>query len=175
MVPPTPEPGAQVRILPGGTGQGYKFERSDNLEPRWRQACDLRQRGRVPALSPEPPPKAGPQREKGLLPGGRFARSMDPQLVDEHWQVGVELIITDTRGKHDRGLWVVDRHPWCLAHDLLVDARPEPPGRTGIVGLERERLGDLGVDPVVAELGCIDVARVAREERLAGQQRADEV
>src|SRR5262249_12763400 len=110
----------------------------------------------------------------GIVTWWCFARSMDPQLVDEHWQVGVELIITDTRGKHDQGLWVVDRPAWCLGHDLLVDARPERPGRTGIVGLEREGLGDLGVDPVVAELGCVDVARVAREERLAGQQRADE-
>jgi hypothetical protein len=34
----------------GGTGQRHKFEHSDNLEPRWRQACDLRQRGVVPDL-----------------------------------------------------------------------------------------------------------------------------
>src|SRR5215831_17960416 len=112
---------------------------------------------------------------RGLLPGGRFATSMDPQLVDEHWPVGVELVVAYTCGKHDQGPWVVDRHPRSLAHDLVVDARPERPGRTGIVGLEREGLGDLGVDPLVAELGCVDVARVAWEEGLAGQQRADEV
>src|SRR5262245_30366103 len=74
---------------------------------------------------------------------------MDPQLVDEHWQVGVELVVADPCGKHDQGAWVVDRYPWCLAHDLVVDARPQCPGRAGVVGLECEGLGDLGVDPVV--------------------------
>ena len=100
---------------------------------------------------------------------------MDPQLVDERRQVGVELVVADADGEHDQGSWVVDRHPRSLAHDLVVDARPEPPGRTGIAGLVREGPGDLGVDPVIAELGCVDVARVAREEGLASQQRADEV
>jgi hypothetical protein len=49
----------------------------------------------------------------------------DPQLVDEHGEVGVELVVADTCGMHDQGARVVDRHPGRLADDLLVDVRPE--------------------------------------------------
>ena len=49
----------------------------------------------------------------------------DPQLVDEHGPVGVELVVADpSREQHQRAR-VVDRHPGCLADDLLVDVRPE--------------------------------------------------
>src|SRR5215469_6557037 len=112
---------------------------------------------------------------RGIVTWWCLARSMDPQLVYEHRQVGVELVVADAGGKHDQGARVVDRHPRCLAYDLVVDARPQRPGRAGIMGLEREGLGDLGVDPVVAELGGVAVAGVAREEGRAGQHREDEV
>src|SRR5690349_11117062 len=69
---------------------------------------------------------------RDCYPVAAFARSMDPQLVDEDRQVGAELVVADPGGKHDQGPWVVDRHPRSLAHDLVVDARPEGPGRTGI-------------------------------------------
>jgi hypothetical protein len=100
---------------------------------------------------------------------------MNPQLVNEHGPVRVELIVADTRGKHDQGARVVDRHPRRLADNLAVDPRPERGGSVGIAGLEHEGLVDLRVDPLVAELGSIQVQRVARDERAAGQQRADEV
>ena len=115
------------------------------------------------------------QRGRAAAGSAGAESSTDPQLIDEHRPVGVELVVADTPGKQHQGAWVVDRHPRSLTHDLVVDACPERPGRAGIVGLERESLGDLGVDPVVAELGGVDVAQVVREEGLAGQQRADEV
>ena len=99
---------------------------------------------------------------------------MDPKLVDEHRQVGVELVVADPCGKQHQGLRVVDRHPRSLIHDLMIDARPERPSGTGIMGLEREGLGDLGVDPMIAELGGVEVVLAVREEGPAGQQCADE-
>src|SRR5262249_56645092 len=103
------------------------------------------------------------------------ARSMNPQLVNEHGPVRVELIVADARGKHHQGTGVLDRHPPCLVDNLAVDARPERRGSVGIAGLEHEGLLDLRVDPLVAELGSIQVHRIARDKGAAGQQRADEV
>ena len=100
---------------------------------------------------------------------------MDPQLVYEHGEVGVELVVADTCGEHYQGARVVDRHPGSLVDDLLVDARPERLCGIGSTGLEGEGLFDLSVDLLVAELGGIEVARVARDEGVAGQQCADEV
>ena len=89
---------------------------------------------------------------------------MNPQLVNEQGPVRVELIVADTRGKHDQGARVIDRHPRRLVGDLAVDARPERGGGVGIAGLEHESLLDLRVDPLVAELGSIQVQRAARDE-----------
>ena len=85
------------------------------------------------------------------------------------------MVVADTCGKHDQGARVVDGHPGGLADQLVVDVRPECRGGTGIVDLEREGLADLGVDAMVAELGGVEVGRVAGEEGVAGQQWGDEV
>ena len=76
---------------------------------------------------------------------------MDPQLVYEHGEVGVELVVADTRGEHYQGARVVDRHPGSLADDLLVYARPERLCGIGSTGLEGEGLFDLSVDLLVGQ------------------------
>jgi hypothetical protein len=48
----------------GGTGQRHKFEHSDNLDLPGFQRGDLRKRGTVPDLSPEPPPRQDPPNGK---------------------------------------------------------------------------------------------------------------
>src|SRR5260370_12954211 len=107
---------------------------------------------------------------------GSLSGLTDPQLVYEHGEVGVELVVADAFGQHDEGARVVDRYPGSLVDDLLIDVRPESPGGIRSTVLERQGLRDLGVDPLVAELGGIEVpARTAGEEGPAGQQRPDEV
>src|SRR5204863_8887101 len=83
----------------------------------------------------------------------------DQQLVYGDGEIGVELVVADTCGEHDQGARVVERQPRSLADDFVIDARPERSGGVGSLGLEREGLLDLGVDPLVAELGGIQVTR----------------
>jgi hypothetical protein len=47
----------------GGTGQRHKSEHSDNPGPTGRQACDLRKRGRVRHLAPDPPGQRAARRQ----------------------------------------------------------------------------------------------------------------
>ena len=79
----------------------------------------------------------------------------DPQLVYEHGEIGVELVVADMCGEQDQGVRVVNRHPGSLVGDLVVDAGPERSGGVGSMELEREGLFDLGVDLLVTELGGI--------------------
>ena len=72
------------------------------------------------------------------------------------------------RARAFHGARVVDGHPRRLVDDLVVDACPERAGGARVVGLEREGLGDLGVDASVAELGGIEVSRVVGAEGVAG-------
>jgi hypothetical protein len=51
----------------------------------------------------------------------------------------------------------------------MVDGSPAICGGDGGGGLECQRLFSLGVDLRIAELGSIEVVRVARQERAAGQ------
>src|SRR6266851_3465435 len=71
-----------------------------------------------------------------LRAAARFTQLTDPQLVHEHGEVGVELVVADTFGKHDQGARVVDRHPGSLVGDLLIAVRPERLGGVGTAGLE---------------------------------------
>jgi hypothetical protein len=95
---------------------------------------------------------------------------VDPELVEEQGPIGVELVVADACGEKNKSARVVQRHPWGLSDDLVVDARPEASGGIGKAGLEGEGAIHLGVDLPVAELGGVEVApRAVREERAAGE------
>jgi hypothetical protein len=58
---------------------------------------------------------------------------------------------------------------------LVVDGGPARGGRGETLSLDGERLPDLGVDPRIAELRLVEVARVVRGEGTAGEQQSPAV
>src|SRR5260370_40479411 len=60
---------------------------------------------------------------------GSLSGLTDPQLVYEHGEVGVELVVADAVGHHHEGHPGVGRSPGSLVLELLIDVLPESPRR----------------------------------------------
>src|SRR4029453_745684 len=113
-----------------------------------------------------------------LLRAGFVLRSAlsHPELIEQHRPLRVELIVPDSLRDESDPLRVVRRNPGRLVDDGAIDLGPErprrrrewgrPPGpggprRSRIVRLQRKRTFDLRVDAPVAELGEVQLTRVA--------------
>src|SRR4029453_1001785 len=111
-----------------------------------------------------------------LLRAGFVLRSAlsHPELIEQHKPLRVELIVPDALRDESDPLRVVRRNPEGLVDDGAIDPGPERPRRSRIVRLQRKRTFDLRVDAPVAELGEVQLTRVAGLERAAGEQKAEE-
>src|SRR5258708_34607243 len=103
------------------------------------------------------------------------ATLVDPELVDQHVPVGVELVVAYPGGEECQVARVVQRYPRCLGGEFAVDGSPGTCGCGGIDRLGCQCAVRLGVGLRVAEFRLVEVVRIVGEEGAAGEQRVDEV
>src|SRR5205085_5190153 len=95
----------------------------------------------------------------------RFTRSTHPELVEEYAPLRVVLVVADATRDESDPERVLQEDPRRLLDDVVVGLFPESRGRSWIGDLKRAGAGDLGVDPMVAELGKVRVVPRALDER----------
>src|SRR5213593_4612743 len=133
----------------------------------------------VPGLPPTISPAEAPA-TSAVVTSGSWAMvtlsvSLHRRLVEQEVPLRVELVALDALGEEVDPLRVEHRHPRRLVRDLAVDLRPELVRRRRILDAELERLLDLRLDPLVAELGQVRARRRVRDEPGAAQEHVDEV
>src|SRR5260221_12797754 len=101
------------------------------------------------------------------------ATLVDPELVDQHVPVGVELVVAYPGGEECQVARVVQRYPRCLVGEFAVDGSPGTCGCGGIDRLGCQCAVRLSVGLRVAEFRLVEVVRIVGAGGEAGGQPAD--